>query len=75
MKKKKQIIWGHQFHSALFNKCLLTTYCVHDKYLCLSLPSIANNHSVKFSDLPGIYLLSVQFSICAYIITIESYTI
>lgn len=58
--KKKQIIWFHPFHSTLFKKYLLSTYCVHDKYLCLSLFRLAKNYSVKFSDSPGVYLLSVS---------------
>lgn len=64
--KKKQIIRFHQFHSVLFNKCLLSTYWVHDKHLCLSLPSIADNYTVTW-DLP-----SLSFPICGYVITIES---
>lgn len=58
--------------SALFNKCLLISYCVHDEYLFIT-SWYANSYSVKFSDLPEVHLHSGPP--CDYIITIESYTV
>lgn len=50
----------HPFHPAVFNTCLLGCCCYRIS-VCVSLCSITDNCSVKFSGFLGVYLTSVSW--------------